>query len=183
MRGPVGLPLGLVGPLRGPLMVRGAAPVPEPAGLRLPEAASRGAEGLAGLRRAVAAVGLSVALSAVFAVANRRGLLGRSSSRSVTRDEWVTRRVGASSLPLTRGLVVRSASRPVREDGAARRVGASSLLRVLVGVELRVQRIEAKFKLGQNRSAEDRAGLAEGLAAAGDPASAALLALMRESGC
>ena len=66
-------------------------------------------------------------------------------------------------------------------DAAAGHV--AQLLRVLVGVELRVQRIEAKFKLGQNRSAEDRAGLAEGLAAAGDPASAALLALMRESGC
>lgn len=54
------------------------------------------------------------------------------------------------------------------------------LLRVLVGVELVVERLEAKFKLGQNRSAEDLAGLAAGLQAAGDPASLGLLALTRE---
>lgn len=58
----------------------------------------------------------------------------------------------------------------------------AQLLRVLVGVELTVERVEAKFKLGQNRSPEDRAGLAAGLAAAGDPASAGLLALMRALG-
>ncbi len=52
------------------------------------------------------------------------------------------------------------------------------LLRVLVGVELVVERLEAKFKLGQNRSERDLAGVAAGLQAAGDPASLALLALM-----
>lgn len=56
------------------------------------------------------------------------------------------------------------------------------LLRVLVGVELEVERVEAKFKLGQNRSARDLQGLRAGLEAAGDPASLGLLALMREQG-
>lgn len=53
------------------------------------------------------------------------------------------------------------------------------LLRVLVGVELVVERLEAKFKLGQNRSERDLDGVAAGLQAAGDPASLELLALMR----
>lgn len=43
-------------------------------------------------------------------------------------------------------------------------------LRPIVGVELVVERVEAKAKLSQNRSAEDRAGVAAGLAADGrDP--------------
>lgn len=36
-------------------------------------------------------------------------------------------------------------------------------LRAIVGVELRISRIEAKFKLSQNRSDEDVAGVVEGL--------------------
>ena len=40
-------------------------------------------------------------------------------------------------------------------------------LRPIVGVELLVERVEAKAKLSQNRSAEDRAGVAAGLAADG----------------
>ncbi len=40
-------------------------------------------------------------------------------------------------------------------------------LRAIVGVELVIKRIEAKFKLGQNRPAEDIRGVVEGLADAG----------------
>ncbi len=44
-------------------------------------------------------------------------------------------------------------------------------LRPIVGVEIVVERVEAKAKLSQNRSEEDRAGVAAGLAADGrDPA-------------
>lgn len=45
-------------------------------------------------------------------------------------------------------------------------------LRAIVGVELRITRIEAKAKLSQNRSAEDVAGVIRGLAARGETASA-----------
>lgn len=55
------------------------------------------------------------------------------------------------------------------------------LLRVLVGAELSIERIETKFKLGQNRAPRDLQGLMDGLEAAGDPASLALLALTRRS--
>jgi len=42
-------------------------------------------------------------------------------------------------------------------------------LRGIVGVEVRIERIEAKRKLSQNRSAADRLGVASGLAASPDP--------------
>ena len=43
-------------------------------------------------------------------------------------------------------------------------------LRAIVGVELVISRIEAKFKLNQNRSAADIAGVVDGLAHDGRPA-------------
>ena len=45
-------------------------------------------------------------------------------------------------------------------------------LRAIVGVEVRITRIEAKAKLSQNRSAADRAGVVAGLTERGDLASA-----------
>jgi transcriptional regulator len=45
-------------------------------------------------------------------------------------------------------------------------------LRAIVGVELRISRVEAKLKLSQNRSAADIDGVVAGLAARGDVASA-----------
>ncbi len=46
-------------------------------------------------------------------------------------------------------------------------------LRAIVGVELAIERIEAKFKLSQNRPAADVDGVIAGLRATGDPESAA----------
>jgi transcriptional regulator len=45
------------------------------------------------------------------------------------------------------------------------------MLRAIVGIEIAVERLEGKWKLSQNRSAEDRAGVAAGLAA--EPGAAA----------
>jgi transcriptional regulator len=42
-------------------------------------------------------------------------------------------------------------------------------LRAIVGVEILIERIEAKAKLGQNRSAEDMAGAIAGLDESGEP--------------
>lgn len=53
-------------------------------------------------------------------------------------------------------------------------------LRAIVGIELTVERVEAKAKLSQNRSAEDRARVVAGLAA-GTPTEAAVAARMGES--
>ncbi len=44
------------------------------------------------------------------------------------------------------------------------------MLKGIVGIEIRIARLEGKWKLSQNRSAVDRAGVVEGLTASGDPA-------------
>lgn len=54
-----------------------------------------------------------------------------------------------------------------------------SLLRGIVGVELRAERIEAKRKLSQNKSAADFSGVADGLAVTDDPIAREVAALMR----
>lgn len=43
------------------------------------------------------------------------------------------------------------------------------MLKALVGIELEVERFEGKWKLSQNRTEEDRAGVAKGLALPADP--------------
>lgn len=69
--------------------------------------------------------------------------------------------------------------------GDAPEVYVTKQLRAIVGVELVVERIEAKAKLSQNRSDEDRAGAADGLRAEGGRREAdvadAMDALLRES--
>lgn len=52
-------------------------------------------------------------------------------------------------------------------------------LRAIVGVEVVVDRVEAKRKLSQNRDEADRAGAVAGLEAEDDPRSAAVAASMR----
>ena len=53
------------------------------------------------------------------------------------------------------------------------------LLRAIVGIEISVMRLEGKWKLSQNRSAEDRAGTADGLAAEPDADARAMAGLIR----
>ncbi|ANY09855.1 FMN-binding negative transcriptional regulator [Pseudonocardia sp. HH130630-07] len=52
-------------------------------------------------------------------------------------------------------------------------------LRAIVGVEFRIERIEAKFKLSQNRPAADIDGVVAGLRADGDEAGARMVAAHR----
>lgn len=54
-------------------------------------------------------------------------------------------------------------------------------LRAIVGLEMRISRVEAKVKLGQNRSAADIDGVIEGLRAVGDQASAVATSRARRS--
>lgn len=53
-------------------------------------------------------------------------------------------------------------------------------LRAIVGVELLIDRVEAKSKLSQNRSAEDRDGVIEGLEADGEHAVSAAMRALRD---
>ncbi len=57
----------------------------------------------------------------------------------------------------------------------------ASQLRGIVGIELVIERLEGKWKLGQNRSAADRRGMLAGLEAQGDAASLALAEFVRRS--
>ena len=53
------------------------------------------------------------------------------------------------------------------------------LVKAIVGIELPIARIEGKWKVSQNRPAEDRAGVIAGLGA-GDPVQQAMAELLRE---
>jgi len=56
-----------------------------------------------------------------------------------------------------------------------------TLLQAIVGLELPIARLEGKWKVSQNRPAEDRAGVAAGLGG-GDPVQRAMADLVRERG-
>jgi transcriptional regulator len=49
------------------------------------------------------------------------------------------------------------------------------MLRAIVGIEMPIERLEGKWKVSQNRSAADRAGVVKGLEALGDGTMAALV--------
>ncbi|HWE99863.1 MAG TPA: FMN-binding negative transcriptional regulator [Caulobacteraceae bacterium] len=90
--------------------------------------------------------------------------------RPAIRDDgvWLRRQLRALTEQQERG-------RPepwAVDDAPAAYIAA--LARGIVGVEIEVDRVEAKVKASQNRPAEDRAGVVEGLAAA-NPAMAALV--------
>ncbi len=56
----------------------------------------------------------------------------------------------------------------------------AELMKAIVGFTIRITRIEAKFKLGQNRSPEDQAGMLRELEQAADPASRSLAAFIQK---
>ncbi len=107
---------------------------------------------------------------------NYASVLLHGRARRVDDADWVLAQIEALTARHEAGQ-----PRPWRVADAAPGF-VPQLLRVLVGIEFEIERLEAKFKLGQNRSAEDRAGVAAGLAAAGDADSQALLELMRSLG-
>jgi len=55
----------------------------------------------------------------------------------------------------------------------------AKLTEAIVGFEIEIDRIEGKFKLGQNRSLEDQRGALKSLEASADPGARALAAMMR----
>lgn len=58
----------------------------------------------------------------------------------------------------------------------------ASYMKAIVGFSVQITRIEAKFKLGQNRSLEDQAGMMAGLEKSGGLESSALAGFIREQG-
>jgi transcriptional regulator len=65
--------------------------------------------------------------------------------------------------------------------GDAPRPYIDALLRGIVGVSLTVERVEAKRKLSQNKSAKDFSGVERGLAEDAEPMAQEVAALMRET--
>jgi transcriptional regulator len=57
-----------------------------------------------------------------------------------------------------------------------------TMLKAIVGIELPIARLEGKWKVSQNRPAEDRAGVVAGLGRGDDPAQRAMAELVRERG-
>lgn len=57
----------------------------------------------------------------------------------------------------------------------------ATMLKRIVGFEMPIERVEGKFKLGQNRSAEDRSGIVRALAQIGDRNAADLIELMSDA--
>lgn len=55
----------------------------------------------------------------------------------------------------------------------------NTMLKAIVGIEIKISRLQGKWKLSQNRLPQDRDGVTQGLAAQGDAASLALLEMMR----
>jgi transcriptional regulator len=55
-------------------------------------------------------------------------------------------------------------------------------LKAIVGIEIPISRLEGKWKMSQNRPADDRAGVAAGLGSSADPMQRAVAELVRERG-
>jgi transcriptional regulator len=73
----------------------------------------------------------------------------------------------------------RPRARPWRMDAWAR-ARTDELLAELQAFTMRVERVETKFKMSQNRTVADRAGVMSELAGSADPCSSAVLRMMRD---
>lgn len=56
----------------------------------------------------------------------------------------------------------------------------SAMLAAIVGIEIAIESVSGAWKLGQHKKPEDRAGVAAGLAARGEPGDLGLLSMMGE---
>jgi transcriptional regulator len=102
-----------------------------------------------------------------YAVVHAHGTLQLAQDAAETRallDALINRFEGLRSAPWKLGLS------PARLD---------AMVRGIVGFRLRIKRIEAKFKLSQNRSSDDRRRVVLGLAQDGHPDAEATAAWMR----
>lgn len=88
-----------------------------------------------------------------------------------------------SRLPLFKTLL-RDTRALGRSRGAPKTWGGDffeKLAKAIVAFEMPIDRIEGKFKLGQNRSQDDRLGMLQGLDAEKSPDAGALAAFIRET--
>ena len=100
---------------------------------------------------------------------------GRSESRSATRKSVGTSRPHAKSSDECKTSSVNRVAPPAGARGNAAR------MRAIVGFHISVERIEAKFKLSQNRSAADQAAVIDKLVTRGSEDDIAMARFMRQT--
>ncbi len=100
----------------------------------------------------------------------------RGQARVIEDDAWLERQIAA----LTDR---QEASRPAPwAVGDAPADFVALQRKAIVGIAIEIADIRGKWKTSQNRTAADRAGVAEGLEALGDGEAAAMAAIVRETG-
>ena len=102
-----------------------------------------------------------------YAVVHARGSLVVHDDREWLRD-LVSRLTAQQEAPLARPWGITDAPADYIEQ----------MLGAIVGIEIRVTRLEGKWKVSQNRGSADREGVAAGLAGRGDAAAQAMSALV-----
>jgi transcriptional regulator len=86
-----------------------------------------------------------------------------------------------------RGLVARLTQRMEQSQPAPWKMGDApadyleQMIEKIVGIEIPVDRIIGKWKMSQNRSADDRLGVVAGLSKTGDPKAAEVAAMVRDA--
>ncbi len=91
-------------------------------------------------------------------------------------DEWLSRQIVALT-----GAQEANRGRPWAVSDAPPDFIAQQR-RAIVGIEIEIADIRGKWKTSQNRSAADRAGVAEGLEVLGDDEALAMAAIVRDTG-
>ncbi len=102
-----------------------------------------------------------------YAVVHARGSLVVHDDRAWLRD-LVSRLTDQQEAPLARPWGIADAPADYIEQ----------MLGAIVGIEIRITRLEGKWKISQNRGAADREGVAAGFAEGGDAAAQAMSALV-----
>ncbi len=98
----------------------------------------------------------------------------RGAVRVIEDEAWLRRQIAALTLSQEAGRSAPWAVSDAPEDFLAAMVGQ------IVGLEIEVADIRGKWKASQNRNAADRAGVVDGLSAAGGDAAAAMAAIVRD---
>jgi transcriptional regulator len=101
--------------------------------------------------------------------------------RAIEDPAWLRRFVGQLTDRHEATLSRAPGDEPWRVSDAPERY-IDRLVKAIVGIEIPIVRFEGKWKVSQNRPAEDRAGIVAGLAHSDDPMRHAMADLVRERG-
>ena len=100
----------------------------------------------------------------------------RGAARVIEDDAWLARQIAALT-----AMQESSRAEPWAVSDAPPDFVAIQR-KAIVGIEIEIVDIRGKWKASQNRNAADRAGVAAGLEALGDPEARAMAQIVRETG-